>query len=504
MDANKQSERSPERVASPTEKIKRAEHKTKAGHIASEFFFGVLYALGGYFLGDAALPFGARPFGIALLCAADRRVLYVYAGLCVSAFFKSERLLLIGVYTAILILRALTRIALDAPWSKREAREAGEMTFREAYPMLFSEHISLRMASSAVACFAIGLYRLDMGGYLFYDLYGTILSIIAAPVSVLLLCGYFTRSDVNIYRRMSGVLTFAFMFIWALGDVKLYGVSLAVLGSMLITLYTTRKDGMLWGVVAGLVSGLDISPELSPAFAFAELLASMLYAFSPSLAMFAALAVSVAWCAYVSGLGVLGGQLGGLLSAVVLFGVADKLFISDKAIAEEKEEIKDADTATETVRGAVSVCAVPDSVRLFDTKRRIKELCESLRALSEVFYGLSRSMQTPTDADLRQICDNAFDCCCTSCSERSGCWGERYHITSGEIGNLCAILHRNGHLSLSDAPSSLRARCERLPDIIEEIEHNASQHTKEICRETERRYLRWIILRFPRLSPLQW
>ena len=40
---------------------------------------GAVYAFFGYWMGLATLPFGAVPFGIAMLCAADRGVLYSYA-----------------------------------------------------------------------------------------------------------------------------------------------------------------------------------------------------------------------------------------------------------------------------------------------------------------------------------------------------------------------------------------------------------------------------------------
>lgn len=72
-----------------------------------ELFFGLLYALWGYAANLALLPFHARPFGIALLCGSNRRVWYLYAGLCIGAWQASERWLLLTVYTVLLALRIL-------------------------------------------------------------------------------------------------------------------------------------------------------------------------------------------------------------------------------------------------------------------------------------------------------------------------------------------------------------------------------------------------------------
>ena len=463
--------------------VGRTDTETKrgqAGAFLKQALLGLLYALYGYALGGADLPFGAKPFGVALLCGSDRRVLYVYAGLCVSAWQSQERIVLLGVYTGALVIRLLARFVLDSPWEPRENEAMREKSVRDIYPVLFTEHVGLRMASAALAAFAIGLTRLISGGFRYYDLYGTILSVLAAPVLVLLLSGFFTQTRVGLYRYISGFLTLAFVLIWAVGDVKLYGVSVAAFGCMLVTLYACRKHGIVIGMVAGTVCGLAVAPDLAPLFAFAALSAGLLFPISVSLAAISACSVGLAWGVYVDGIGVLNGLLGALVASAMLYAVLDKLFFSETSVLRESETPAD---QTE----AVIPCAVLserelDGVRLADTRHRIREIGEGLSALSEVFYGLSRRMRVPTSADLRQICDNAFDSACASCPEKSQCWGERYHKTTAEVGSLSALLHRNGRIESADAGEELRAVCTRLPDIVEEINHHTAEHNKQILQ----------------------
>ena len=451
----------------------------------TDFFFGLLYALMAYALGGAVLPFGARPLGIALLCGSDRRVLYCYAGLCVAAWQSEGRVLLIGVYTAALLIRLLIRFTLDTPWKEREGQEAGEKTVGEVFPLLFSEQLRLRMATAGIAAFAVGIWRLVEGGFLYYDLYGTLLSVIVAPVAVLLMGGLFTKQEVGIHRYLCGLLALSAALAWSIRDLKLYGISLSALLCMLTVLYVCRKYGAVAGIVAGTVCGLAASIQYAPLFAFVGLCAGLLFPISVVFGTFAAFSVGLAWGGYVSGIGVLNGLLPALLAGAVLFAVLDKLFWAEQAT--HKEAVAETETESESA-DTVSVVCEPfsplslDGLRLTDTNRRIKELCQSFASLSEIFYGVSRTMQKPADADLRQICDSAFDASCATCSQRNDCWGARYHVTSGEVGRLAALLHRNGRLETHDADEALSERCVRLPDIVEEINHNAAQHQRQLLQ----------------------
>ncbi len=457
--------------------------ESRKGLFLTRLFLGLLYALWGYLLGGATLPFGVTPLGIALLCSTDRQILTVYAGLCLSAFLGlPHRLLWIGAYTAILLIRLLVRLALDTPWEAEGGGSVGDKTVGEIYPHLFSEHISLRMCTAAVAAFAMGFFRLQSGGFLYYDLYGTILSVIVAPTAVLVFAGFFTAKRENPYRYMSGFLALAFFLILAAKGMTLYGVSLAAFGCMLATLYTTRKHGLLAGIITGTVCGLAISMEAAPLFAFVALTTGLLYPVSSVFAIFSGFSVGAAWGFYTQGLVALNGLFPALLAAATLFAVADKLFFGEVK-AQEKEIIKESKIETneeETVICMPLTEGELDRVRLSAAKEKLQELCNGLSELSRVFYGLSRKMQTPTAADLKQICDNAFDASCVTCRNRSACWGEQYHLTSAEVGNMSAILHRNGHLTENDVGQTLSERCERLPDILQAINHHAALHAKDM------------------------
>ena len=252
MDAKKEAAAPSE---SPTKEAATEKSREKF-QFWSPLLWGLVYATVGYALGGTLLPFHARPFGIAFLCGTNRRTPYVYAGLCISAWFSDERWLLIGIYSAILLLRLLTRFTLDIPWSKEEKSEIGEKTLADIYPHLFSESVPLRMATACAAAFALGFYRLAEGGFLYYDLYGTLLNILVAPAAVLLLSGFYSDETAHSDRRLYGFLTLSFLLIFSLRNQILYGVSLSVLICMLVALTITRSKGIVHGTLAGTVYGL--------------------------------------------------------------------------------------------------------------------------------------------------------------------------------------------------------------------------------------------------------
>ena len=66
------------------EAASKADEKYRASQLLKSALSIGLFALCGFLAGRAELPFGAYPFGVALLCALNREALYLFAGLCVA------------------------------------------------------------------------------------------------------------------------------------------------------------------------------------------------------------------------------------------------------------------------------------------------------------------------------------------------------------------------------------------------------------------------------------
>lgn len=483
------------------EKIKeKFELKKLLGKAAS----GLMWTIIAIFLGSAELPFGAIPFGIALLSAASSKLVYIYAGLCLSALLTAGApLVYLCAYTVTIIVRALGRILIDSPADN--ADEDAPRTLGELAPLLFSEHIWLRMSCSALGAFIIGIYTLVEGGFLYYDLFGTVISMVAAPVAVSLYCalptGAFSCSDkrygeASEMRNFAAVCALLFSVVLALKNTSIFGVSLALFVAMASTLYFCRRGGIMYGLVAGTVVGLAYSPMLAPMFAFAAIASGALFGISTFFACLSACTVGVAWALYSEGISALTSILPGALSACLIFAVIEKLFLAELFEKEENQAAEQAAKTEEAMPETVAENQVDEEVQeekcsllgmeilgetvATGTEERMHALCETLSSLSSLFRGLSEKTRTPTASDLRQMCDNAFDVACHSCKSRSRCWESEYTSSLSLVSRMCAVLSKKGHIMTTDLPPRLFERCPSMTDIINQINKNCAAHTKQL------------------------
>lgn len=486
--------------------IKNIEWKEALPKIA----LGIMWGLFALLLGAAELPFGAVPFGIALLCAASSKIPYIYGGLCLSALFVDEgALVYFCAYTITLLIRALSRIIIDNPFDNPDTEEQNREiphSLGDIAPLLFSEHVWLRMASASIGAFIIGIYTLASGGFYYYDLFGTIISMAAAPLAVYLYCGLAGKGgaigpsralgdeDVSDMRKFAALCAIIFSLILATRDIYIFGMSISLFCAMLSTLYFCRRGGMMYGIVAGTIAGLAYSPMLAPMFAFAAISSGALFGVSTFFACLSACTVSVAWALYSEGISALTSTLPGALLACLIFAVVEKLYLSE-LFAKKKTVEPIAPTVPEaTVEEEVDEMAEPvveqkceiisrdklNSMLLGATEQRIKVISEAFSSLSSLFYSLSEKTRTPAAADLRHICDNAFDSVCHSCKMRSKCWESEYTSSLASVSKICTALTKKGRITASDIPSRMLERCPAMPEIINQINRNCTTHTQQL------------------------
>ena len=348
------------------------------------------FALGAcaYFAGLAELPFGARPFGVALLAAAGREAIAVYLGLLISAFTSleiDEALIYFAIYSAIILLRVFSRFVVELR-EEEEIKKGVRQTFASA----FREKIGLRVLSSAIFGLALGASMLFSGGLLYYDLFGLLIATVVSPLITFLLCGYISGAEnlekVKNYRTevysILGFLTLCGITIFGAREINIYGVSVSILIGLTVTFFLTYKQGIGYGSLGGLALGLCYSPMLSPIFVFSALCMGILSRFSVALACFAAFFASCAWSFYILGLSALLGAFGGILSACLLYSVLHKIFFIGSVP-------KDAEKRIENVEQGVRCRVMPDNaldgVKLYEMNARTSAISEGLYKLSQFF-----------------------------------------------------------------------------------------------------------------------
>ena len=426
----------------------------------------------GYLSGLCALPFGVYPFGVALLASANKNAPFVFIGLLISAIGRFDggvAATFIGVYAAILLSRVLIRLTLDFPFPRTD----GKRSLRELLSILFLEKRGYRVLCATLGAFCLSLSFLIGGGFLYYDLFGLLLSVVLSPIAAYVLCGYFERSRKGgvDYRYELGLLALLGICAYGASPLKIYGVSVAVAGGMLVTLLISTRRSFLRGLVAAAVIGLAYSPTMTPIFLFCALSSGVFMKISPTLISAASIAASLGYAFYVRGIYALEGIVGGVIAGCLLFSVVARLSVrSDK----EGEKMREASK----VRCRVLEEGELDSARLFDMNRRMAAMSEAFARLSDLFEEMK--LRFPRSAELKSICLQGFESSCTGCSEYGRC-RDGSGITS-ESDRLADALEHKSFVAREDFSSAIRDRCGRLPDIIDEINYNfevRSRHADE-------------------------
>ena len=363
-----------------------------------------------YFSGLAELPFGARPFGVALLAASGRSAIAVYLGLVISAFTAfevDEAIVYFAIYSLLLVTRVFSRFAVELRGGGA-LREGADRALRA----VFSERISLRVLISAIFGASLGSAVLFSGGLLYYDLFALLIISALSPIATLLLCGFFERKAREDGRGEIfsdiGFLALSAIAVFGAAEVNLYGVSLSVLFAVIVTFFVTALRGVGYGAICGLALGLCYSPMLSPLFVIMALCMGVLGRFSTALACFAAFFTASAWAFYAKGLSALVGVFGGILAGCLLYSALHKIIFFDGA---NKDAVKreGKEKGKEARCGVLSEGAL-DGIKLYDMNMRASAVSEGLRRTSLFFEELKRDSQWSEPREGREdFCEENYN-----------------------------------------------------------------------------------------------
>jgi|GEM_PF-302431 Serine phosphatase RsbU, regulator of sigma subunit len=394
---------------------------------------GICFAGMGFLLGNAPSVMGANPFGTALLCAASKYTGFIYAGLLGSALLSDHAVMRLCVYSLAIGLRILISASCAAP-SQRETpvirKPSGSFFSRtldfalSPPPGILSEPLTLRVCAGLSAALISGLWRIVAGGFLIYDLLGTMFELAAAPAAVFLFAGAFDRTEHKNkvehalhavsdapYREL-GMLTLLAALVYSIKLITFYGFSAAAILAVGAVYLVANKGGVLRACATGLICGLVYNPELAPAFGLAGLTAGLLQGLGVLGMCAATCAVGGAYGVYASGFEALRTLVpdligaSGIYAAALRLGLLPKVVLFTSSIAPPDERAREAAVAIR---------------RQKSDERRLSAMSEAMKSLSEVFYTLSDRLRRPGIYDARRLCDEIFARRCPRCRNCTRC-----------------------------------------------------------------------------------
>ncbi len=413
----------------------------------------------GFLLANARLPFGAYPLGFALVGCASSHVITAALGMITSiAVFKLPISHLFALFVLIAV-RILGRVFLDRP--EKPIRENPLEFIRYS---LFTENIYLRLSAISVAVFAVGLWNIIINSFRYYDLWGALLSMIAAPALAYVFSLFFD-SDSSAHEKISiaSLLVCAVYSIYNASDI---GRFIAVCVSQVSLLSMLRRMPPIYPLAMSVALGIVCDPLYAPMFLFSSLayvLVRRLTKQGDSPAVVTCLVSSAAWALITDGKSAMYTVVPAMLASAALDNLI-RAIVPSALPSEEYASIK--------MRQSV----LTDS----ESEKRLAKLSASFSKLSQAFKRLSDRLSHPGVFEIRKECDEVLDKYCNECKNNSICWGEDYSSTIGFLNEISTHLNKNGKIDDSFVPEGMAERCNDIDSIISDI--NAK--TKELYRDS--------------------
>lgn len=401
-------------------------------------------AIGGltFLLSGAQMMVGVYPLGLSLLCAANKYVPFIYAGMLTSALFnKGLAIPLFLTWTFAFMLR----LAIGF-WLKSEK--------------MFIESIYLRMGVGISSGLMIGVYRIISGGFLYYDMISTVFETLFVPIMTFLMSFVFEKSRRYSYFFEIGISSILFSFVYALRDVNFLGFSLSAVACFMITMYISKDGGILRGGIVGVICGMAYSMQYAPVFALCGLAAGMLWKVSSIVAISTACIVGIATGLYLDGFAslrifapdLLGASV--LLTPLIQFGLLPKLLMFTNSVSVPDSATKAAVIAEDAYKNTVT---------------RLEALSSAMCDLSEVFYNLSDRLRRPGIYDVKQLCDNTFDKHCQKCNLYNVCWEREYSSTVDVMNKVYKLMLSSGRTEVDKIPDFMAERCPNIEKVVTEL-----------------------------------
>lgn len=412
-----------------------------------------------FLLGSCSLPFSVYPLGVAFLCAATDSLPFCILGFLIAGFTPDKPLWLYPAACILTLLcRGLARIFIDVPSRLGETVSLHTLT-SHLRGRIFAESLYLRMTCACVSTFFLSLVSIVSGGFRYYDLFGALFSIAAAPLATFLYSGFF-GSDGTVGERVDGLLRHAWTvaitvsICLALTKVNAIGTWLAASAAFVGILAISKRSGFAAAAVAAFLCGACLGISYVPALLAVSLTAYCLIEISP--------AATAAISCIVGSL--TGYFLGGSQAERTLFlpFLGGCVFFLTASKLTQAYALSVTPTGPKPQKASSSMTAP-------QTDASFERLSDAFFSLSETFFGLGRHLKKPSETELRQLCDEAFDEICPLCPNQAVCWEEKYTVMQEVVSRLVTSIGKTGTLSSTDVPSELSALCGLKEHVIESI-----------------------------------
>lgn len=342
--------------------------------------------------------------------------------------------------------------------------------------VFFREPLAARCVVSTCGALFAGFVRTAASGFLYYDIFASILSAAVSPAMCALYDGAVgagriaavgcvdgrRRVPARWELRRAGALALAFTGVYAMRGSTFFGFEVAFLVAAFLTMAAAERWGATTGGIAGLVLGAAAGLSHSPALGAAGLAAGALAGLSPTAAVAAGGIVAAGISIVSDGFGALGGAVP--LAAIAATTAVPAVKLGFTARVESFFGFKAGARSD-----AVSLDYTFERERADEALRRASGLADAYEAMSKTFFDLSRHLRRPELNETAQLVRDACMGRCGACPQNKACLVDDRDSVEDALAHVTLELHANGRVGADAVPEWLAARCWHMPRILDDI-----------------------------------
>ena len=414
----------------------------------------IMYMAAGFFFPAAELPFGARILGVAFVCGVSRGALGVTMGVCVRSvteyFYADDKQMII--FAVGCVVACTVRYAFSFAVHSPDELKRGKPKSRT-----LCDPLSARLILSVTVVLAAGTAVLikEKSGFSGYDFLSLFFSAACAAAFTLLFSFAFEKNYKFTPFYDTGTAAVIFSAVLSFADVRVFGLSAALIAAMAATLYIGYYGGAARACLVGLLCGIACGGIYIPLFAVAGLASGIFFS-----------------CGAVAGAGISTGVfiLGALISGNTdIFSYLPEALIGAAAVAVPAALgalpdicLYGSDAGSLTCRDIIA------KKRESENTRRIEGISETMGSLSSVLRDLSDKLKMPDRACVEKMCRDVWKGHCSMCD--GGC--SPLELCSGDgnfIEKFALRLMKSGHITADRLEGMTKSDCPHLDDILHDI-----------------------------------
>ena len=478
----------------------RALNLAGAAKRLSAFLFAAL-------CGSVMMPFGMNPLGIALICAADKHIFYIYSGLLISIIFiPADPVIFFGLYTVAAGVKIYLKYIKDNAKTQMLAASPSYKYLDKKDRFKLQRLVHFNNAGSVVTAVLMSAAAGSIVGFLTLALninslvYGDIVTVLLFCLTVMLFTylysGLFEVGADDRLLEKAGFCAVIFTVVYAVAPYYIFTLSIGFMLSLIFTLTAANssgkinrenepatepdsinqvsadeeiisrfsagminKDGalsdMTRGALTGLLCGIALGDTAGAVIlGLCGIVTGLFFAQSRALAIIAGLVASVSYSVYLTGTDALARYIPNIIISFALYLPASAAY---------------AGMIAKRIPGAVPV---PNNSPVLDRGLLVAELpasklstmSEAFRSLSVIFSEFAERIKMPTLSEIKIMAEASFDKACGECEINGTC--RLAGMDKSNAAKKCAdYIRRNKRLEKAGIPRVYSEECEKINEI---------------------------------------